>query len=119
MAAPALPTPSFISDQPDATYAEARKLKSPRRPWVVCCYAPIGAQFSHAEHIWKIPKQRPRKVLLWKLIDFKVFATRTDAFNSRSYQRGYSPFNHKNVLVVLRHNKTIMVARRLGTIGLY
>jgi hypothetical protein len=113
------PAPSFIGEA-DPSRLDGSRLRRKRRPWVVCCYAHIGAQYVSRDHTWRIPKQTSKQpVLLWKLIDFKIFATRQEAFESSSYGKKYAPFSSKNVLVLLRRNETIHLARRLGTIGLY
>lgn len=111
--------PSFIAKEADKNEAVHRRLRSKRRPWVVCCYASVGAQFDHARSQWRIPKQQWRRVTTWVLIDFKVFRTYAEAQASRSYTRGYAPFSHENALVLLRHNTNINLASKLGTVRLY
>jgi len=111
--------PSFLPP-PDPAAGRLRRLRLKRRPWIVCCYAPVGAIYFKQTNKWNIPEVKHGVYCTrWQLIDFKTFRTRTEAVGSRSYERAYQPFAHPNCLVLLRLNSTIQYEKVFVTVPLY
>lgn len=111
--------PAFLPP-PDPNRAALRRLHNGRRPWIVCCYAPVGAVYRPHENRWQIPAPHHGAYYTrWSMIDFKTFHSRTDAVTSRSYERCYAPFDNPHCLVLLRFNRTIQYEKMFVTVPLY